>query len=280
MKKLLIGMLLSLATGVSLFGANYTIMPYGSYMKYSSNVTKDKAYLGGLYTSISYSPFLFEIDAEHLIIKYKNNIVPDWIQNDLTLVGNYYYGYNWIGRLGIHNMFVNQVEKHYEKTLIAGVNYYQKLNYNIGTDFYYSTYPNSMKVYQISPKAGTYFGDYDSYGLFYLQAKENYIHLDNKNDNNLKNNYLNTDLSLKYFKGPLTLTLIGSFGRNAYKIDNNGFVVYNTGDEYKRQVTVSATYNLNKNSNLGIEYSKATFDESNIDNAHSYLYMINYTYYF
>ena len=280
MKKLLIGMLLSLAAGVSLFGANYTVMPYGSYIKYSANAEKDKAYLGGLYTSFSYSPFVFEIDAEHLIIKYKNNIAPDWIQNDLTLAGNYYYGSNWIGRLGIHNMFVSQGDKHYEKTLIAGINYYQKSNYDIGTDLYYSTYPGSMKVYQISPKAGIYFGNYNSYGLFYFQAKENYIHLKNKDDNNLRDDYFNTDLTLKYFKGPLTLALIESFGKNAYKVDNGGFVVYNTGDEYKNQTTFSAAYNLNKNSNIGVEYSRATFNEDTINDAHSNLYMINYTYYF
>ena len=221
MKKLLSVALITVA------GFAADIMPYGAYLDYSSNALKDKGYVLGVYGSFTTQPYKFEIDAEHTNIKYKSSTnLDDWKQNDLTLIGNFYQGSNYAYKAGIHNIWAKQGgESEYDKVFILGAMYYEYLKYNVGADVYYSDY-KGFHVSQFSPKIGFNFGDYNSYeGSFYLEGKYNYIHVSNNMAN--KSNYSNFDLKLQNFNGPWTTTLDASLGKNAYKVANDGFVVYN-----------------------------------------------------
>jgi len=270
--------LLSIALLASLgFSADFTVMPYGSYINYS-NSTKDYGYLGGVYASSYKFPFKTEIDGEFLKLKYKDGN-PNYYQKDLTFVEHYYFGENYEIHGGIHNIFITQANNpdHYQKVLFGGVEYYKYLKCNTGVDYYYSFYRN-FHVQQITPKIGFNFGNYYSpEGSFYAQAKVNYIHISDKiKAATAKNNYWNTDLKFSNFKGPWTTTLKASLGKNAYKVENGGFVVYNLGEEYKYSGGIDISYALNKTSALKVGYSRSKFEENN-KNAYSNVYVASYS---
>jgi len=254
--------------------ANSVIMPYGSFINYSGSTTKDKAKLGGVYYSYFTSPIKIEMDGEYLKIDYKNNI-PDWLQKDFIFKGNYYYGYNWIFNTGIHNLWVKQYDKyHYNKVLFGGIEYYKYLKYNVGVNYYFSDY-NGFNVKQITPKIGINFGNYYSnLGSFYLEGKYNHIYI-SKSDIAPKQHYNNFDVKLQNFQGPWTTTLKATFGKFAYKVANDGFVVYNTGDEYKNGYGISVNYNFNKVNNIKFSFERDKFNENG--NSYSNIYLLSYS---
>ncbi|WP_024790521.1 MULTISPECIES: hypothetical protein [unclassified Lebetimonas] len=250
------------------------VMPYGNYINYSGSTSKDKAKLGGIYYSYYKWPVKFEIDGEYLNIDYKNNI-PDWLQKDLTLKINFYYKSNWLFNAGVHNFWVKQYDKyHYNKVLFGGIDYYKYLQYNIGVDYYFSDYKD-FNVKQITPKVGFNFGNYYSnIGSFYVEGKYNNIHI-SKDGIAPKKNYNNFDLKLQNFKGPWTTTLKTTFGKFAYKIANDGFVVYNTGDEYKNGYGIDINYNFKKVNNIKVSFERDKFDDNG--DSYSNIYVLSYS---
>ena len=271
--------LLSIAL-LSTLGFSADIMPYGAYMDYSSAAYKDKGYIAGIYGSFTKLPFKAEIDAEHTRIKYKDKFnIDDWKQNDLTFIGHYFQGYNFAYKAGIHNIWVKQgSESDYDKVFILGALYYQYLKYNVGVDAYYSDYEDNggFNVFQISPKIGFNFGNYYSEtGSFYGELKYNHIHI-NKDNITPKSNYSNVDIKLQNFKGPWTTTVNVSFGKSAYKVANDGFVVYTTGDEYKYSAGLSVNYALSKKESIKAGYTKSKYNNGT-DDCYSNVYTLSYS---
>ena len=277
MKKILSTVLL---TSIG-FAGNITLSPYGSFIDYSKNTVKDKAYIGGVYASYFNLPYKLEVDGEFLQIKY-NDVIPDYYERDLTFVGSYFIGNNYEAKLGVRNMFIDQKNNSddYDKVFIAGLLYYKYLKYNVGVDYYYSSY-NNFHVTQITPKLGFYFGDYYSEeGSFYFSAGLNLIKIsDQINAGTKDDTYVNTDLALSNFKGPWTTTLKASLGKSTYKVAKGGFVVYNLGEEYKYSFGVDVNYKINKNSALTLGYSRSRFDENN-KKAYSNVYVASFSYNF
>jgi hypothetical protein len=251
-------------------------MPYGSYIDYSSNTLKDKARLGGIYASYYKWPVKIEMDGKILKIDYKDDI-PDWNQRDFTLKGNYYYKTNWLFNAGIHNIWTKQYENeyHYDKVIFGGIDYYKYLKYNVGVDYYYSNY-KGFDVSQVTPKVGFNFGNYYSkIGSFYLEGKYNHIHISKENIAP-DDTYNNFDLKLQNFKGPWTTTLKTTFGKFAYKVANDGFVVYNTGDEYKYGYGVSVNYVFKRVNSINFSFERDKFDSNNQE-AFSNIYIISFS---
>jgi len=262
--------LLSIALLASLgFSAGFTVMPYGSYIDYSNKALKDNAVIGGVYISYFKSPFKLELDPEVSNISYKNKYnISEWNQKDLTAVLHQYIGYNWDVRLGIHNIFVDQSgnSDNYDKVLFGGIEYYKYLKYNLGLDYYYSTY-DGFHVSQITTKMGFNFGNYYSeIGSFYAEAKINYINI-SKSNVAKQDNYTDVDLKLQNYQGPWMTELYTSVGKNSYKVAKDGFVVYNTGGEYKYTVGMNIKYNIEKTLSfkIGGGISKYTVDNTNTD---------------
>ena len=276
--------LLSLALLASLgFSYGKVVLPYGSYIDYSKNTIKDKAYDGGIYFSYFQSPFKLEMAGEYLDLKYKkSSYVKDYIEKDFTFVGDYFIGYNYKLKAGIRNMFISQSgnSDNYDKVFILGVLYYQYLKYNFGVETFYSTY-DGFNVTQFTPHFGYNFGNYYStIGSFYAEAKLNYINISDKQkaDSN-EDSYLNTDLKLSNFKGSWTTTLKASLGKNAYKIAEGGFVAYNLGEEYKYSVGIDISYAINKTNSFKVGFSRSKFEENNKD-AYSNVFVASYSYSF
>jgi len=280
----------------SFIGAT-TITPYISFIDYSKDTSKDNANVYGLYLSNFKTPYKIEIDAEYMTLNYKNS--PTYKQTDLTIILNYFKNNNYIYRAGIHNIFASNPEtitryipgnmmtpsttttttkynNTYDFVIFGGLTYYEYLKFNTKVDFYYSDYQH-LNVYQISPSYGFNFGNYYSnIGSFYLQGKINFIKLSNS-DAAPKDNYVNVDVNFQNFKGPWTTTLKLSLGKSAYKVAEDGFVVYNLGDEYKSAYSLSVSKKLKNNDYItgGIEIN--TFEETKGYEASSTTYLINYT---
>jgi len=258
------------------FSANINMMPYGGYIDYSSKALKDNGIIGGVYLSYFESPFKLELDAEATKITYKDN-TPDWKQKDLTGVFHYYEGYNWDFKVGIHNIFIDQDrnDNNYNKVLFGGILYYEYLKYNVGIDYYYSDY-DGFNVSQITPKVGFNFGDYNSLiGSFYTEIKVNYINISDKDKAGTpKDNYTNVDLKLQNYQGKWMIEIYGSLGKNAYKVANDGFVVYNLGEEYKNSAGVNANYYFDKTMSFKFGFSRSKYEVNN-NNAYANIYTIS-----
>ncbi len=269
MKKTL---LLSVIASLSLAA---TIMPYTSYMTYN-NSTKDKAYLAGMYMSDFKLPFKYEIDLEGLKLKYKNKYnIADYNERDLTFVLNYFRGYNYIYKFGIHNIFIDQSGSNdtYDKVLFTNFLYYKYLKYNVGASYYFGSY-DGFNTNQVTLKGGYNFGNYYSkIGSFYTELKANFIKISDKNKAYTnKDNYQNFDIKLQNFNGAWTTTLKYSTGKNAYKVANNGFVVYNLGSEYKSVEGIDINYKFAKTNNIKIGFSHSSFDTDSSSNS----YLLSY----
>ena len=281
MKKILsIALLASLGFSANLTTSKskITIMPYIGYVNYAKSI-KRNAIIDGLYASYFNNKHFFKIetDAENTKINY-NGITPKYNQTDFTVKFSHYFYNHYAIRAGIHNIFVSQTgnSNHYQKVLFGGLSYYKYLNYNVGVDYYYSFYRN-FHVQQITPKIGFNFGNLNlPEGSFYTQAKINYIHIsDKKKAAAIKNNYWNIDLKFSNTQGQWTTTLKASLGKNAYKVENGGFVVYNLGEEYKYTAGLNISYEINKNNSVKVGYNRSKFEENN-KNAYSNIYTASY----
>ena len=293
MKKILLGSLLF----SSLFATDF--LPYAAYVDYNKNSTKDSVYILGFYLSDFRTPFKTEIDGEFLNLKYKDS--SDYKQEDLTLVLNYFQGYNYKYRVGIHNIFSSNPEtitkyqpstkfssstttttvdkSNYDFVLFTGMTYYKYLNYNANIDFYFSSYDN-VKVYQLTPAIGYNFGNYYSeIGSFYIEGKINFINLSNSNAAS-KDKYTNFDIKLQNFKGPWVTTIKASLGKSAYKVDNDGFVVYNLGEEYKNSYEISFGKKLHNKDFISASIGYSTFEETPGYEASSLTFLVNYSHSF
>ena len=282
MKKLLLAGLLFGSVAVA--QESYTVLPYAGYMNYTGTTTKDNGVVGGVYLSVFESPWKTEVDAEHTEIKYQDPI-PKLIQTDLTLKVNYYEGYNLAYNLGVH--YIDTSDALTDKALIymAGISYYKTLQYNVGVDLYYSDYSHlktSPRIYQVSPKAGINFGNYNSaIGSFYFETKVDYIRTGkNKEVNSLKTSYTSVELTLNNYNGNFTTSISGWGGKRSYAVENGGFIVNNIGNEQLSGFKVSESYKFNTTQSLKLEYSYIKFREVENTDAKSNTILASYSYSF
>jgi hypothetical protein len=271
----------------------YDVLPYAGYLNYGGSTTKDKGYIGGVYFSATQSPWKTEIDAEHTNISYKSQTEtdkfgrtttttqPDLKQTDLTLKVNYYQGDDLVYNAGLHYINTTDTLTDNAKIYMAGVLYYKTAKCNAGIDVYYSDYSNlsiSPKLYQISPKVGMNFGDYNSnIGSFYAQAKIDYIKpIKNRSENDLRNSYTSLELNLNNYYGKFTTSINGWIGKRAYAVENSGFIVNNIGNEQTGGMKIAESYKLDKTQSIKFEYSYTKFKDNG--NSHLNTYLVSYNY--
>jgi len=283
---------LSLVAVTSLaFATGNIVMPYGAYIDYSKESTKDYGIIGGVYFSKYIKNSKLELDLEHTFISFKsyskfardNHIstselsynTNDYHQSDVTFIFNI-YGPDVNLKIGNHSLFIDQDENDdtYDNVVIAGLEYYKYLKYNIGADAFYSHYDN-FTVKQVSPYFGYNFGNYYSeYGSFYAKMMINFIRISNKNVTG-KENYINYDFSLTNYIDKWSTTIKASIGKSAYKVENGGYVVYNLGEEYKNSFGVNVNYKIDNVSNVGGGFTYSNFKEG-VD-ASSMVFLLNYS---
>ncbi|BCD67476.1 hypothetical protein [Nitratiruptor sp. YY09-18] len=251
------------------------VLPYGGYIAYTGNTKRDSAYLAGVFLSHSTKKYALDVDLEYMRISYDGGI-PTYKQKSAALLYHYYQGEHIVYEIGMNNIFTDQGNNDdYQKVFTAGILYYDYLHYNYGVNLHYSSY-DGFHVWQVSPKVGINFGDYKSQiGSFYAQVQYNYINI-SEDWAALKDNYSNADIKLTNFNGSFTTTAQASFGKNAYKVAKEGFVVFNLGEEYHTSYGLSVAKALSKNSSLKIQGTRARFYEQN-KKAHSNIFVVSYT---
>jgi len=260
------------------FSANITIVPYGSYITYSNKSIKDDGSIGGAYISYFKFPFKLEINAGFTNITYKNKYnIPNWNQKDLTTIIHFYQGANWDIKAGIHNIYINQNNNpdNYDKVLFGGILYYKYGKYNMGVDYYHSYYDKNFRVNQYTLKVGFKTGNKDDLnGIFYTELKMNFINSSKKIGVNNKNNFTNAEIKIQNFKNNFISEIHGSIGENAYKVANNGFVVYNLGEEYKYTAGFKITYLIDKTTSIGVGFDTGKYKTNINQNVYTNTYSI------
>ena len=267
--------ILILGFASSVFAAN--IMPYIGGVTYKDS-NKDNAIFGGVYTKFNYTKYSnWQIDFSTLKIKYDNS--PNYYQGDLTIIYHRFYGLNWDTKIGIHTMYAYQNnDKTYNKLFIGGIKYYKILNYDMGSDLYIGDY-SDFKSYQISPKIGINFGDYNSLiGSFYFNLSGDLIHL-TKNVNN-KSNFADVNVLFGNYHKHFDLIVSGSFGKTAYKVSKSGFVVSNLDEITKYQYGTAFNIKFNENNALKVGYKKSKFEDTNNKEGWANSYSLMYSFKF
>jgi len=288
--------MLVLVSAISYLSA-VTIVPYYVNVNYSKDTNKKNADIFGVYLSKYKNSYKFELDYEYLQLNYKDS--PEYIQNDLTFLLNYFFKQHYKISLGIHNIFSSNPEtitkykpstnpmlpsttitetvykNSYDYVFAASFNYYEYLKYDYGSDFFYSVYDNT-DVYQITPFYGISFGNYYSkIGSFYAKAKVNLIKI-TKNVTP-KSFYVNYDFQLKNYNKSWTTSLDVSFGKSAYKVSKSGFVVYNLGEEYKNSYSLSVSKAITPKDSISGSISCTQFEETKGYEASSTAVLFTYT---
>lgn len=268
-----------LVTG-GLFGKTHTrttIKPYGAYMNYQRALFKNWAYSTGGYLYLGYGTAnSFELDGSfthfdivntYLYIDSDGNpvtlLLNDFNQKDFTLVYTNYSLNRLKMRTGLHYLLTDDETSNGSFALILGLNRYAPYYYSIGVDLFASFYRNNepqLTVYQASPYAGYYFGDYFSYGSFYLGSELNFIYISQEIGWN-KTTFLAAKPSLTYYYKKLSLTGYLWLGSQTYALRNGGFVLMYLPEKWTGGWGVSATLQPGTRFSFSLKISRENFEE-------------------
>ena len=268
MKKVIAGSLVLLS---SLFAEDtITVLPYYGSITYEGDATslKDDGTILGTYFSMGNLGYLVELDYSNTKIKYKDPLIADLKQDDVTLTYAS-YGKAIMFKGGIHYINTTDTDLGDGEVLIGQVGGYHWNGYNkhsYGLEAYYSIYKNghdddgvekNIQVMQLTP----YYQ--------YSQA----INVDTRNIIGLKLNYQNADKynqkdytsfeleDTLYYKKVYGTVKVYS-GEMKTGVKDGGHTVYNTKDLLKDGYSMKVGYNVNKNLSLSASYAINNFKET------------------
>jgi len=252
-----------------------TINPYTYKITYDKDSTKDSETGYGVYGNYILNSFFIDYGLSTLKRDYKKN--NKITQNDITLVYNQYLGKDILSRVGIH--YINSDDKNIDKgkIFILGIKQFDNKNYNIGIDFYYSSYSNlsDLTIMQFSPFAGFYFKtDYVS-GDFYFKSVYNIIAPQKTDLGISKNRYFNFSLSNIYGNTTSTLS-VNAFGTEQFSINNGGLFATTQKESYKNTLGLSLEYKISNSFSVKAKAKIFDFrDEDNNNQAIKKLYSLS-----
>ena len=251
-----------------------TIKPYSYQLDYGKESAKKSEVGYGVYGSYSFNSFFMEYGLENLKKEYREK--KSITQNDITVVYNQYLGKDVISRVGIH--YINSGNKEIDKgkIFILGAKKFENDSYDVGIDFYYSSYTNrdDITIMQFSPFFGFYFQSIYLPENLYFKSVYNII-TPQKGLNISDNRYFN--FSLSNINGDYTTTLsINAFGTEQFSVDKQGFFANTHKDEYENTLRLSLGYKINSNYSLKGEAKIFDFkDEDNHNQAIKTQYSLN-----
>jgi len=255
--------LLAISTSFLLARANFTLMPYYTYAKFSSNDIKKEGHGLGLYASINNYPNKLEFDAEYLDIIFKNGI-PEFEENDMTFVYSYFYNTNLTIKGGLH--FVSSDYKPSNEglsALISGVEY-KKDKATYGLEGFYSNYskyqPKDLNIFQLHPYLGYNLLNSNKYGNLYVMGDYNYIKPKDANlYDGINSSYNSFGAGVEYEKNSWATAVNGWVGKRAFALEDGGFTLYNFSQLYTSAASASVKYKLDKSTNIKLKYSRHNY---------------------
>ena len=272
MKKTLIATML---ITTSLLAEVINILPYGGIVNYDKDIAKsikDSSTLYGIHTSIGTLSYLLELDYSKFQTKYKDNLIEDLNQDDITIAYGYYFD-NFMLRAGVHNISTNDTflgDGIVGFASIGGYNYISYDKYTYGVEGYYSHYKNgydegpsnikkTISITQLTPYFTAYnvlnpnWGNSLVLKLNYQIAKDY-----------LQDSYLSYDISDTLYYKSLFLTIRGYTGEMRSGVKDSGFTVINTLDLMKSGYGAKIGYYFTPTALLSLSYDLNNYREVNL----------------
>jgi len=255
----------------ALFGAkNMVLMPYASYVDYDDS-TRNSMYIFGIYGAKGDGKRGIEWALDYAYIDYNKKAEMDYHrQFDATLMGSYEYSPTWVLKGGIHNIWSkkDRGSTNYDPVLKLGLMHYTYGKNVMEGDIYLSSY-DDFDVYQLRLRYGEYFRVPEfAAKTFYFETALNQIHISDEGYAP-DDNYTNIDLKLDIIEPKWSVGLFASLGKAAYKVGQEGWIVYNLGEEYQYILRGEYRYRLDKRTTLKVGLVHSEFDEMGYSGANS-----------
>jgi hypothetical protein len=253
------------------------ILPYGAYLKYKNAQYKNWAFNSGAYIYFGYGlNHSWEFDANLTEFDIFDSVdyideegqpatvfLNDFKQKELTIVYTNYSVKKIQIRTGFHYILTDDQATDGSYSLILGIKRYVPYFYSLGVNFYSTFYPNtepSLRVFQISPQGGSYFGDYFSYGSFYIDILAHIINISEEIGWS-KQTFITFKPSITYYYKKMTLNGFLWLGEQVYTMRNSGFLLLYYPEKRSGGFGGSFNIQVSKNFSLGVLISKETFKE-------------------
>jgi len=243
-----------------------TIVPYYSIINYDKSSKKDKGILDGFYLSNGSLSYLLEINYSKIKLKYKDSLIPELLQEEMSLKYNkYYYKYSY--KVGLHTNSTTDTSLQNGNTIILGLKGWKYYNYNkltYGVDYYHTMYANGtnleneikkININQITPYVSyfNYFSNFQNN----VKLKMNVESIKEYDDKTLYSFELEDilylgkyNLSFNYFKGEMQTG-----------IRSGGDTVYNSKDKLEQEFGIKLTYNYSKDLQASMSYKFMNYYE-------------------
>lgn len=259
------------------FGQGSTVFsafPYGSYVNYSGTFYKENNIGGGIYGYLGMGlNHSLEFDAAYSRITFgSRDIFIDGFpfrteavnvnQTDVTLRYTNYHFTNMQWHVGYHGIFSSDDPT--AGTVIFGGLKRQRFNeYGAEVQVYHSKYSNftpDFSALQVTGIFGFFFGNAFLNQRFYAETGGSYIR--HSTDAGFgATEFASVRQSLKYFYKSLTIEGFVWTGKQAFAVQNYGFVVFNLPEEHQGAFGGSLEIALNPKSSLTLKVSQGRFKE-------------------
>ncbi len=247
---------------------------YCAYLNYHDTASKDHTYLAGAYASLDYGmEHLLEAEADTLRKFYRGH--PSLSQNDTTVAYANFGIPHLKLRLGGH--FVDSEDPYTDRGWVAfgSAEYYVANRWAAGLDGYLSKYPkfqNDLEVVQLTPHVGVTFGK-GQHSVWNNDLRGYWIHL-NRDFDALGDDFGSAEDRLSLGWRRWTFSAFGWVGKQLFAVRNDGFALYNMGEEHKAGYGAEVSYAFSEHVALKLRANREEFrDIATAPNASSDMYL-------
>lgn len=245
-----------------------------AYQNYHGTESKDDSYLAGVYAALGYGmEHLLEAETDTIRKSYRGQ--PALSQHDITVAYANFGIPHLKLRLGGH--FVDSEDRYTDRGWVAfgGAEYYVANRWAAGLDGYFSKYPkfqDDLEVVQLTPHVGVTFGQ-GPHSVWSNDLRGYWIHL-NRDVDTLGNDFGSVEDRLSFGWRRWTFSIFGWVGKQIFAVRNDGFALYNMGEEHKAGYGADIAYAFSERYALKLRASREEFrDIATAPNASSDMYL-------
>ncbi len=262
------------ANQVGLSAYSSEIAAYCAYLNYHDTASKDHSYLAGAYASLGCGmEHLLEAEADTIRKCYRG--YPSLSQNDTTIAYANFSVPHLKLRIGGH--FVDSEDPYTDQGRVAfgGAEYYVARRWSAGVDSAYTKYPNfqtGLEVVQLTPHVGVTFGRGGQH-LWNNDLRGYWIHLSRDFDG-LGDDFVSAEDRISFIWQRWTFSTVGWAGEQLFAVRNEGFALYNTGEEHKAGYGAEVSYAFSEHLALKVRANREEFrDIASTPHASSDMYL-------
>jgi len=226
-------------------------LAYYAPLYYRHSNAREGGYVTGVYTYLGHGVnHSLESVLDFTRMRYKGGLDID--QWDLTAVYTHYSPTSTNYRLGVHYLKSDDPFSNHAITLFTGVNQHVPYQRNLGVDGYVTLYHNylpGLTVFQVTPKIGFHIGNQVQSG-FYVESKGYYIGLSDELGTD-GHHFYSLEESVRYYRGNLSVTVLGWAGEQVFAVRNDGMVLYNLAELHRGGYGGSIRYVLGPSTSFG-----------------------------